>query len=227
MDFIRNYQLFLFDLDGLLVNTEELHYRAYCDMVKARGFTLPWDFPAYFQIAQQDSRAPERAIYKEFPKLFEQEPSWAVLYAEKKEAYRKLIENEPAPLLPGVESLLVHLKQLEKQRAVVTHTSRELVDIIRSKNPVLNTITHWFCREDYAEAKPSPDGYLKAIATLGDPSWNIIGFEDSYRGMCSLMGTKATAVLVNAHDEALRKRFQDKRIYTLESFEEIRIGDFN
>ncbi|MBS0655353.1 MAG: HAD hydrolase-like protein, partial [Verrucomicrobia bacterium] len=57
MDWISHYQLFLFDLDGLLVNTEETHYRAYARMCRDRGFTLPWDFPAYFRIAQSHSDA--------------------------------------------------------------------------------------------------------------------------------------------------------------------------
>ena len=84
MNWIQNFQLFLFDLDGLLVNTEELHYQAYVTMLQRRGYTLTWDFPAYFQIAQQDSKAPEIHIYKEFPKLQKDEPNWAILYAEKK-----------------------------------------------------------------------------------------------------------------------------------------------
>lgn len=218
MDITCEYQLFLFDLDGLLVNTEELHFRAYMQMLAARGFILDWDFATYFQIAQQDAGAPEREIYKKFPKLYEMEPSWAVLYSEKKQAYKKILENEPAPLLEGVDRLLTLLHEHNTKRAVVTHTSRSLVDIIRSQNPLLNTIEHWFCREDYKEPKPSPDGYLKAIDTLASPSCKIIGFEDSYRGMRSLMATRAKPVLVNSHDEALRQTFQKQGVLTFSSF---------
>lgn len=226
MDFTRNYQLFLFDLDGLLVNTEELHYRAYCSMLHARGFTLPWDFPAYFQIAQQDAGAPKREIYKQCPQLFEIEPRWEVLYQEKKEAYRKLLMQEPAPLLPGVERLLLHLQKRSISRCVVTHSARSLVDIIRSQNPILDTIPHWFCREDYEEPKPNPDGYLKAIDTLAEKSWNVVGFEDSFRGMCALMGTRAKPVLVNGQDDALRNHFQSKKVQVLQSLEELFVVDF-
>lgn len=227
MDFTRNYQLFLFDLDGLLVNSEELHYRAYCTMLKQRGFDLPWDFAAYFQIAQQAADAPQRAIYKEFPMLQQMEPNWQVLYAEKKEAYKALLQQEPVPLLPGVEPVLRYLQKEAIQRCVVTHTARALVDIIRAQNPLLNTIEHWFCREDYSNPKPSPDGYLKAIATLADASWNIIGFEDSFRGMQSLMGTRARPVVVNSQDSALRARFQEQGISALTSLEELFVGDFH
>ena len=43
MEWIHHYQLILFDLDGLLVNTEQLHYQAYKNMLQARGFSLPSD----------------------------------------------------------------------------------------------------------------------------------------------------------------------------------------
>lgn len=221
MQWIDRYQLFLFDLDGLLVNTEELHYRAYRDMLANRGYTIPWDFAAYFQIAQMDADAPRRAIYSAFAELEKEEPSWQVLYAEKKEAYRRILEREPAPLLPGVERLLRLLKEKNVRRATVTHTSRALVDLIRRQNPVLNTITHWFCREDYNLPKPSPDGYLKAIQMLSKPGDAIIGFEDSFRGLQSLIDSGVTPVLVNSIDPALRKTCRDKGIQTYSSFEEV------
>src|SRR5690349_19987548 len=103
MNWISEYQLFLFDLDGLLVNTEALHYGAYKRMLAGRGYTLPWDFEKYFSIAQQDAEAPKRYIYAEFPKLQQEEPDWKVLYAEKKECYLDLLQTEAAPLMPGAE----------------------------------------------------------------------------------------------------------------------------
>src|SRR5690349_22870106 len=124
MNWISEYQLFLFDLDGLLVNTEALHYGAYKRMLAGRGYTLPWDFEKYFSIAQQDAEAPKRYIYAEFPKLQQEEPDWKVLYAEKKECYLDLLQTEAAPLMPGAEDLLLELKKQDVKRVVVTHSSR-------------------------------------------------------------------------------------------------------
>lgn len=220
----RRYQLFLFDLDGLLVNTEELHFRAYRDMLIARGYRLDWDFATYFKIASQDAGAPKRAIYAQFPQLEQAEPCWDVLYEEKKEAYRKILESEPAPLLPGAKELLEHLALENIQRCVVTHTARSLVDVIRRQNPVLNTIPHWFCREDYTLPKPSPDGYIKAIKSLGPKEGNnvnIIGFEDSSRGLKALMQTSATPVLVNSMDEDLWQTSKEQGVYAFKTLQEL------
>ncbi len=221
MDWISYYQLFLFDLDGLLVNTEELHFRAYVRMCQDRGFHLPWDFTAYFNIAQQDAEAPKRAIYAQFPDLEKQEPRWDVLYAEKKNAYMHLLQEEPIPLLPGVEKLLRKLQDKNIARCVVTHSSRSLVEIIKEKNPVLNTIPHWIAREDYDKPKPSPDGYLRAMNLFAHKEDRVVGFEDSIRGMKALMATSATPVLINSVDAATREEFAQQGVAVFTSFEEL------
>lgn len=221
MKWIDQYQLFLFDLDGLLVNTEELHFRAYVTMCKNRGYTLTWDFPTYFRIAQMDAQAPERHIYAEFPALQKEEPSWKILYAEKKKAYLDILQNERAPLFPGVEKLLSLLEKAGKKRCVVTHSAKELADLLKNKNPILHSIPHWFTREDYKEPKPSPDGYLKAIDVLASPSDAIMGFEDSDRGMRALMQTRAQPVLINSIDKETRASFAKEGIPVFSSFEEI------
>ncbi|MDB6080998.1 MAG: HAD-superfamily hydrolase [Chlamydiia bacterium] len=221
MHWIKKYQLFLFDLDGLLVNTEELHFRAYKEMCLQRGYHLPWDFAQYFSIAQLDAQAPERYIYAEFPELKKEEPLWSILYAEKKKAYLTLLAQEPAPLLPGVEVLLTALEKVNKKRCVVTHSALALVELIREQNPILQTIPHWFTREDYQNPKPSPDGYLKAIQALAVPSDQIIGFEDSLRGMRALMATKAYPVLVNSIDQKTKAIFEKEGVATFNSFIEL------
>ena len=45
--FTKDYDLFLFDFDGTLADTEALHHRAYVRMCGNRGFVLDWDFEKY------------------------------------------------------------------------------------------------------------------------------------------------------------------------------------
>lgn len=221
MQWILQFQLYLFDLDGLLVNTEELHYKAYKRMLHDRGYHLLWDFPKYFSIAQQDAEAPKRYIYAEFPELLASEPDWSVLYAEKKKAYADLLETESAPLMPGVEELLLTLEANNKKLCVVTHSARSFVDALCRKNPLLSTIPYWISREDYSLPKPAPDGYLTAIQRYAAPGDKIIGFEDSSRGLRSLMATPAIPILINDMDEELRKSFSEQGVKVFKTFHTI------
>jgi beta-phosphoglucomutase len=196
MNWTSNYQLFLFDFDGLLVDTEQFHYQAYIDMCRERGFQLTWDFARYSVAAHHGPTDLRDQIYAEFPGLQEKEPDWRILYAEKKKCFMDLIEKKPVPLMSGVKELLLHLDKNDVKRCVVTHSPIALIESIRKKNPVLDSIPLWITREEYEHPKPHPECYQLAIAKLAGPTDRIIGFEDSPRGMHALMQTKADPVLI-------------------------------
>lgn len=198
MDWIHHYQLFLFDFDGLLVNTEMLHYEAYRRMINKRGFTLNWDLPTYFKAACFDATGLKKAVYNSFPKLYEMEPNWDVLYAEKKKAYLDLLNEGKLELMPGIDPFLHLLAKENKKRCVVTHSPQEQIETIVKQLPVLSTITHWITRENYTQPKPHPECYQKAIALHAAPQDRVIGFEDSPRGLKALLGSSAEAVLVSS-----------------------------
>lgn len=193
MDWIHEFQLFLFDFDGLLVSTEPLHYQAYSNALAKRGHAMPLTLAQFFTLAHVSGAAWKEALYAAIPTL---EKDWERIYRDKQEAYFALAASGHIALMPGVEALLQALKKAKIQRCVVTHAMREQTLLIRSQLPVLNTIDHWITREDYGEPKPNPECYLKAIAMYGKPGDRIIGFEDSLRGLTALLGTAATAVLI-------------------------------
>ncbi len=196
MNWIQDFQLFLFDFDGILVNTEHLHYQAYQKMCLDRGVELPWDFPRYCQAAHFEATGLRDQIYAELPKLKKQEPDWSVLYKGKKTAYASLINEGSVSLMPGVEELLTTLAELGKKRCVVTHSPEEHISILRSQHPILDSIPHWFTREHYSKPKPDPQCYLMAIEKLSKKGDTIIGFEDTPRGLCALQKVPAHAVFL-------------------------------
>ncbi len=193
MHWIHSYQLFLFDFDGLLVNTEDLHYRAYKKMCEEQGFSLPWDRKTYFQYALFSATAIREALYRDLPGL---NPRWELLYQAKKDAYMHLLREEGVELMPGVAELLITLQHAGIKRGVVTHSPDEQVFLIRQHQPLLNTISTWITREHYSQPKPSSECYEKAIKMLAAPEDKIIGFEDSPRGLTSLLGTRAEGIFV-------------------------------
>lgn len=197
MKWISDFHLFLFDFDGLLVNTEYLHFLAYKNMCAKRGHELTWDFAKYCSLALYEATAIKEGIYKEFPTLYQEEPNWDTLYQEKKEAYKHLLQYQDDLLMPGVEDLLKALKKANVKRCVVTHSPKEQVDLIRKKHPILETIPFWITRQDYTNPKPDPECYLTAIKKYGQAGEKVIGFEDSPRGFQALQGSNATPVLIS------------------------------
>lgn len=197
MQWIHHYQLFLFDFDGILVNTEELHYKAYLKMCADRGFELTWDEKTYVRHAMCSATGLKEGIYREFPKLYQSEPDWNVLYLEKKQLYSELLNENRVSLMPGVEPLLIALEKANIKRCVVTNSIAEHIAVIRERHPILDSIPHWITREFYQEPKPSAECYLKAIDLHGSAGDKVIGFEDSPRGLQALLGTKAERVFIS------------------------------
>lgn len=196
MQWIHQYQLFLFDFDGLLVDTETLHFQAYVRMCAKRGYHLKWDFNRFLNAAHHNSTGLRDNIYAEFPQLQAEEPVWSVLYEEKKTAFIELVEEGKVMLMAGVAELLKALDQANIKRCVVTHSALSFITLIRSQNPMLDSIPHWITRENYTEPKPHPECYQFAISQLAEPQDRIIGFEDSSRGFNALRQTVATPVLI-------------------------------
>lgn len=218
MDWIHRFQLFLFDFDGLLVNTEHLHYQAYVNMLHRRGCNVDWDFSKFCTLAHLNSEALKQQIYFEFPNL---EPDWKILYAEKKQVYFDLISSGKVELMPGVDSLLRALEKEGIRRCVVTNSLLEQIHLIRGSHPVLQTIPHWITREDYSQPKPNPECYLRAIELYGKKGDRIIGFEDSIRGLQALEQTPATPVLVCPSHHPLLEMIVSKGTLHFESLERV------
>ena len=197
MQWIHDYQLFLFDFDGLLVNTEEIHFKAYKRACAEYGYELSWDFDRYCQAAHFSAEGLREQIYGEFPGLRQMEPNWDVIYAKKKQALIDLYREGAIHMMPGAERLLKALDEAGIKRCVVTHSADDLVNEVRLHHPILNTIPYWITRHDYTHPKPHPECYRTAISRYAEDRDHIIGFEDSARGLKALMETRAKPVLIS------------------------------
>ena len=224
MSWIKEFQLFLFDLDGLLVNTEEIHFKAYQRMFSLHGVELKWDFDQYCRISMYSSTGLREQICMQYPDLLAKVSSWDILYAEKKQAVIDLLHEGAVHLMPGVYKFLSALQDADVARCVVTHSTEEMVSAIRRKNPILDTIPKWIMRGNYTHPKPHPECYFKAINSIAKPADKVIGFEDSPRGLRALMCTQAKPVLVCDIDYPEIPALVSEGVLHYRSFEEIPSG---
>lgn len=218
MKWIRQFQLFLFDFDGLLVNTEHLHYQAYVNAVAQRGFILDWSFARFCETAHLNATALREALCASFPSL---DPDWNAFYEDKKRAYFNLLLSGKVEMMPGAGRLLKELAAADIRRCVATNSSLEQTRLIASQLPVLKTIPKWITREDYSKPKPDPECYLQAIALCAQQGDRIIGFEDSIRGLQALLQTSAWPVLICPSHHPLLEMAVQENVMHFESIEAI------
>ncbi|MDN3505867.1 MAG: HAD family phosphatase [Simkaniaceae bacterium] len=204
MKWIQNYDLILLDMDGLLVDTERLHFAAYQALAKRYGYELSWDMDQYLKVAHSSAEGLKEAIH---PHISATQKEWSQLYEEKKAIYLDLLHKGTVALMPGVKEFLSELFRSGKKSCVVTNSPKEQVDVIRKALPILEGIPNWVTREVYERPKPAPDGYLKALDLLAVDGDRVVGFEDSLKGIEALEGAGVEAVLVSPTSPY--KTFQD------------------
>ena len=223
MEWTRHFELFLFDFDGLLVDTERLHYEAYRETCAERGLDLNWDMHEYGRAAYFHASRLKEVLMERFPEALGTDPLWEAFYAEKRERFIQSAKS--AKLMPGVEALLKEIAAANKQRVVVTHSTLAMVNSVRANLPELDLIEHWITREDYEGAKPSPDGYNLAIRRYGKEGGRVVGFEDTPKGLEALIATKrALPVLVSPFCELFREVLdRTEGIFHAKSFPELRL----
>jgi beta-phosphoglucomutase len=216
MNWVEQFDLFLFDFDGLLVDTESLHHQAYIKALAGRGYHLDWSFSEFCSFAHLHATALQEALYAKWPHL---DPDWDSFYAEKKKAYLDLLLHGHVQLMPGVAALLSALASKNIRRCVVTHSPQAQIDQIRSRLPPLQTIPHWITRHHYQHPKPHSECYLKAIELYSHPNDRIVGFEDSIRGWQALKQTSAESWLICSSHHPLLPQALAQGARHAESFE--------
>ncbi|MBM3191381.1 MAG: HAD family phosphatase [Chlamydiae bacterium] len=218
---LLTFDAFFFDFDGLLVDTEPLHYLAYQKMLAKRNLVLPWDFATYCSYAHQKTAIFAEAIFTLFPALREENPNWMELREEKVAIYQKLLLTQPVALMPGVEEMLHFLARHHKSIYVVTNATRDQLEAIQPQHKVFRAITAWVSREDYEHPKPAPDSYLKAMELYSKKPFKGIGFEDAVRGIQALKAASLTPVWILPSGYARPATKELEGVYVFSSFHEL------
>ena len=197
---LTDYELILFDFDGLLVNTEELHYQAYLDMLKNHNVVLDLSFNDFAGLAHTSSTALKSFLAPLIPDI-----SWDVLYEEKQTNLLGYLQSGKLSLMPGADKMLEFVQKSGIPSAVATNSRLEQIKTVQSHLPALNVINHWITREDYENPKPAPDAYLTAIKQVLPNAQTILGFEDSMRGISSLINAGVDPILICSPDHPQMK----------------------
>jgi len=201
-EFINKYDVYLFDWDGLIVNTQEILWLAWTqayeeEFAHEESSPPPLTFQEWSLLCHE-GRQPTQ------PQPFVTESQIHRIRKRKYELYSIFLRNKDREgcrlvhLLDGVQRFLLCL---EPQRVfIVTSSSQREVSLIRQflHLPVLESIppSHWFTRETYAHRKPHPNGWNLAIQLAGrelqkDPTQlKIVGFEDTVSGIQSLLNAR-------------------------------------
>lgn len=110
--------------------------------------------------------------------------------------YHRTLREDSIPLKPGIIELLQWCEQQALPRAVATATQRTLADIKLARSQLAPFFRHSVCGDEVARSKPAPDVYLKAAALLGVPVTDCIVLEDSPHGARAALAAGMRVIVV-------------------------------
>jgi HAD superfamily hydrolase (TIGR01509 family) len=177
----------IFDLDGVLIDSEHLQYEAYSQVLARFAARVTRDEYAEHWIAR--GHGPEYAVHR-----FGLPMAPDDLRTLKHPVYHQLLRQQAA-LMPGVAAALARL-QPHFALAVATNSNREDVGFVLDHLAVRRFFTAVVVRDDYARAKPEPDAFLTAAQRLGVAATGCVVVEDSYRGILAAHRAGAAAIAV-------------------------------
>jgi HAD superfamily hydrolase (TIGR01509 family) len=189
MLFPRLIEAVLFDMDGLLVDTESVYRDAVAAEAAARGHPMP------LSLLLQMPGLPEQACDELARSHFGQNVDISDYSVEVTRRVTKSLEAGVA-LKDGVFELLNLLDEKDLPRAIVTSSSHKTVELYLGPTGILPRFKAVIACDDYARGKPHPDPFLRGAEVLAKHPARCLVLEDSYNGVRAAHAAGMITVMV-------------------------------
>ncbi|NOY42938.1 MAG: HAD family phosphatase [Planctomycetes bacterium] len=206
----------VFDLDGLMFNTEDLYQDVGREVLARRGKELTAELLDEMMGRKSDISL---QIMIDWHKL---DDTVADLSAESAEIMYRLLPERLAPM-PGLLALLDALEGANIAKAIATSSNREFVTRVLGQFQLEPRFSFVFSSENITHGKPAPDVYLLAAKSLGFEPAEAMVLEDSQIGCRAAIAAGTYAVAVpgghsHTHDfdgvQFVANSLEDNRIYS-------------
>ncbi len=183
----------IFDLDGVLIDSEKLHYITWKKAFMEKGAELPLEEyrEHYFGITATDI-VKQFAERRNMPLSSEELKELAY---RKNVHYRELVAKELEPV-KGAPELLEKLKKANFMIALATSTTRKNLQAVMKKTGLGRYMDSMVCAQDITKGKPDPEIFLKAASNIREKPENCLVIEDAPLGInaAKRAGMKCIAV---------------------------------
>jgi len=185
-----NLKLFIFDLDGVIVDTAKYHYLAWKKLANELGFEFTKEQNELFKGVSRKRCLEILLDIGDVEATQEQFDRWMV---EKNEDYLKYIEDmDASEILPDVIKVLDYLK--DKKILLALGSASKNAKPILEKVKLLPYFDAIVDGTDVAKAKPDPEVFLIAAQKMDAKPENCIVFEDAVAGIQAANNAGMTSI---------------------------------
>ncbi len=185
-----------FDMDGLLLNTEDLYEEVTKELLQRRGRT----FKEEVRIKMIGLPAPK--AYEVLIESESLEETWQELHEDTERIFEGILETK-LQTLHGVEETLQAVKNKGLPRCVATSSTRAFALRALEIVGVLDKLDFVLTAEEVPRGKPFPDIYLEAAKRMGVETGKMLVLEDSQNG--TKAGVTAGAYVISVPNRHTQK----------------------
>lgn len=169
----------IFDMDGLLFDTELIYYQSTQKIADAMGF--PYSKETYLEFLGVS----DKEVQENYHRMY-QAYGTATVDEFIRRAYEDTYQEFEAgnvPLKEGVLELLDFLEAAEIPKIVASSNVRPAIELLLDNAGIKHRFAGIVSAEDVTRAKPDPEIFNKARLFLGTATENTLIFEDSFHGI--------------------------------------------
>ncbi len=215
-----------FDCDGVLVNTEPLHYRAFLRTLAPYG--ISFDYETYVnRYIGFDDRDAFSAIASDYTALFRDSDIQFLI--EQKNALLIEEASRGVDTFDGVVPFVKSLFDAGIPLGLVSGSFRREVEVFLNYLGILELFSIFVTAEDVKHSKPDPESYLKALDLMSDylnktlnPS-SCFAFEDTPAGIEAAKGANIKVIGV---EHSFDRKDLYKADVVIPSFKEMSLDSF-
>lgn len=185
-----NQKAFIFDLDGVIVDTAKYHFLAWQKLAQQLGIDFT---PEHNEELKGVSRVRSLEIILALGNITASQEDKEMWLKQKNDEYLSyLVTMDESEVLPGVLPVLDYLKQ-HQQKIVLGSASKNARPILE-KAKVIDYFDAVVDGNDVSNAKPDPEVFLQGAKKVNFPNEKCIVFEDSVAGIQAANNAGMTSV---------------------------------
>lgn len=190
----ENIKGIIFDLDGLLVNSEKLYWQANIEAAKEYHLNTPED--AYLKLTGATEKEMQGFYHKYFKSIEERDQ----FIKRTDDLVWKWTDERKLKLQKGVQEALDKFQELNLPMAIASSNYDEVVQHALWATGIRNYFNFYLSYKDvqngHIKAKPAPDIYLLAAKKLGISPDELLIFEDSSTGVQAAKNADIKCVMI-------------------------------
>jgi len=207
-------QTVIFDMDGVIVDTEPVHNYAYYEHFKLLGIEVSAEMYASF------TGNSTKNVFQKIKDHFEVTEDIHTLVEKKRSLFNDAFDTKADLfLLEGVEELIKQLHQNGIQLILASSSSKVTINRVFNRFKLHSYFSHIVSGEDFPQSKPNPDIFLEAVRLSKSNKENCVVIEDSTNG---IKAANAAGIYCVGY-RSVNSKQQDYRLANLviDSFEEL------